>query len=141
MRVPLPPALSRWTLRLDGVFLILAGGLAMIAETVGHFFGVGPLAALHGSAHTIGGFEAHGLAILIGALLLRGAALADRQLWHAVGLITHLFLGASNLLFWTSFVQQGVVVVGVVTTALHVIFVIAQGSCLWGSRKAMSVAT
>jgi hypothetical protein len=43
----------------------------MVAETVGHFFGGGPLAATHGSPHTIGGFEAHGFAIIIGTLLLR----------------------------------------------------------------------
>jgi len=72
-------ALSRWTLRLDGLFLAFAGCAALVAETVGHFFGVGPLAATLGSPHTIGGFEAHALAIIIAVLLLRGAALADRR--------------------------------------------------------------
>ena len=62
-------SVSSWTLRLDGVFLILAGGSALVAETIGHFFGVGPLAATQGSPHTIGGFEAHGFAIIIGSLL------------------------------------------------------------------------
>lgn len=108
-----------WALRLDAAFLILAGGVAMVAETIGHFFGVGPLAASLGSPHTIGGFEAHGLAILIGVLLFRAATLADRRLWHAVGLSTHLFLGSSNLFFWSGFVQQDLVAVGYVTTALH----------------------
>lgn len=121
---------SQWVLRLDGVFLMLAGGLAMIAETVGHFLGVGPFAANQGSPFTIGGFEAHGFAILIGALLFRGAALPDRRLWHVVGLASHLFLGSANLLFWSSFVQQGVIPVGYVTTGLHVIFVIAHAFCL-----------
>ena len=36
---------------------------------MGHFFGVGPMAQTLGSPHTIGGFEAHGLAIIIGVLL------------------------------------------------------------------------
>jgi hypothetical protein len=70
-------ALSRWTLRLDGSFLALAGSAAMLSETVGHFFGAGPLAASRGSPHTIGGLEAHGLAIIIAVLLLRAAALPD----------------------------------------------------------------
>jgi hypothetical protein len=118
---PQEQALSRWTLRLDGVFLILAGSCAMVAETIGHFFGVGPLAATHGSPHTIGGFEAHGFAMIIGALLFRAAALVDRRLWHIVGFTTHLFLGAANLLFWSSFV--------------------AQGSCWLGSRKDSPVGT
>ena len=64
-------ALSRWTLRLDGAFLAIAGSVAVIADTVGHFFGVGPMAETFGSPHTIGGFEAHGLAIIIAVLLLR----------------------------------------------------------------------
>jgi hypothetical protein len=81
------------------------------------------------SPHTIGGFKAHGFAILIGTLLIRAAALADRRPWHIVGLITHLFLGAGNLLFWSSFVAHDLIVVGVVTTALHAIFAVAQGSC------------
>ena len=101
----------------------------MVAETIGHFFGVGPLAATYGSPHTIGGFEAHGFAIIVGTLLIRATALADRRLWHIVGLTTHLFLGAANLLFWSSFVSQDLIVVGVVTTALHAIFAVAPGTC------------
>lgn len=121
---------SRWTLRLDGIFLALAGGAALLADTVGHFFGIGPLAATRGSPHTIGAFEAHGLAVILAVLLLRAAGLADRRLWHRVGLSTHLLLGSANLLFWSSFVQQGVVIVGIVTTALHIAFVAAHVTCL-----------
>jgi hypothetical protein len=122
--------LSRWTLRLDGIFLLLAGSAAMLTETIGHFFGVGPLASTRGSPHTIGGFEAHGLAIIIGVLLLYAARRADRRLWHTVGLCTHLLLGSANVLFWSSFVRQDLVLVGIVTTALHAIFVVAQAICL-----------
>lgn len=129
--------LSRWTLRLDGAFLALAGTAAMISETVGHFFGVGPLANTLASPHTIGGFEAHGLAIIIAVLLLRAATLVDRRLWHIVALSTHLFLGSANVLFWSSFVQQGLVTVGIVTTALHIVFVVAQAICL---RRGASAA-
>ena len=49
--------LSRWTLRLDGIFLGIAGSAALLTETMGHFFGVGPMAETLGSPHTIGGFE------------------------------------------------------------------------------------
>jgi hypothetical protein len=125
---------SRWTLRLDGIFLCLAGSVAMFAETVGHFFGVGPLAATRGSPHTIGGFEAHGLAVVIAVLLLRGATQADRKIWHVVGLVTHLFLGASNVLYWGSFVHHSLVQVGVVSTILHIILVIAHAALLARSR-------
>jgi hypothetical protein len=76
--------LSRWTLRLDGIFLALAGSAAMLTETLGHFLGVGPLARMLASPYTIGGFEAHGLAIIISVLLIRASALTDRRLWHVV---------------------------------------------------------
>lgn len=99
-------------------------------ETLGHFLGTGPLASTVESPHTIGGFEAHGLAALIGVLLVRAADHPERRLWHVVGLSTHLFLGGANLLFWNSFVFQDLVPVGIVTTALHGVFVVAHGACL-----------
>ncbi|MES2959566.1 MAG: hypothetical protein V4792_15350 [Pseudomonadota bacterium] len=122
-------AFSRWTLRIDGALLALSGSAAMLAETAGHFFGVGPLAAMRGSPYTIGGFEAHGLAVLIAVLLLRGAAQADRVPWHVVALVTHLFLGSANLLFWPTYAALGLVAAGSVTTALHIAFVAAQAAC------------
>lgn len=124
-------ALSAWTLRLDGAFLALAGLGGMITDTIGHFFGVGPLAATLHSPHTIGAFEAHGLAVIIGVLLFRRASLVQRRTRHVLGLCVHVLLGTANLVFWSSFVQLNVVMVGVVTTVLHILFVCAQGVCLY----------
>lgn len=50
-------------------------------------------------------------------------------------LATHLLLGSSNLLYWSSFVKQDLLAVGVVTTTLHIIFVIAQAIC-WRRERA-----
>jgi hypothetical protein len=122
--------LSRWTLRLDGIFLNIAGGAALLTETIGHFLGVGPMAETKGSPYTIGGFEAHGLAIIIGVLLIRAATLTNRRLWHTLGLSVHLLLGSANILFWSSFLKQGLLAVGIVTTALHITFVVGQAICL-----------
>jgi len=128
-------ALSRWILRLDGGFLAIAGIGGLLADIMGHFFGVGPMAQMLDSPHTIGGFEAHGLAVILGVLLFRAAKLADRRLWHAVGLSVHLLLGTANIMFWSSFLQLNVVMVGIVTTALHIIFVAAQALCLWREMR------
>jgi hypothetical protein len=127
--------LSRKVLQFDGGFLLLAGGAAMIIETVGHFLGVGPFAQSRGSPYTIGGFEAHGLAIIFAVLLIRAASLSERSLWHRVGLVVHLLLGCSNLLFWSSFLQLNVLPMGVFTTLLHIVFVIAHGSCLRAGKR------
>ena len=126
--------LGRWTLRIDGIFLVVAGSAALLTETIGHFLGVGPMAETLGSPYTIGGFEAHGLAIIIGVLLIRAAALASRRVWHGLGLSVHLLLGSANLLFWSSFLKQDLLAVGIVTTALHMIFVVAQAKCLRRAR-------
>ena len=131
--------LSRWTLRLDGGFLAIAGSFGLLADITGHFFGVGPMAEMLGSPYTIGGFEAHGLAVILGYLLLRAAKLADRRSWHALGLSVHLLLGTANLMFWSSFLQFDVLMIGVVATALHIIFIGAHAACLWhGSRAKRS---
>ncbi|HKR61961.1 MAG TPA: hypothetical protein VJS64_19900 [Pyrinomonadaceae bacterium] len=134
-------ALSGWTLRLDGGFLVIAGTAALLADTAGHFFGVGPLAMTMNSPYTIGSFEAHGLAVILGFLLLHAVKLIDRQLWHALGLSIHLLLGTANLLFWSSFLQLDVLIVGIVTTALHFIFVGAQAVCLRREIKEKAYVT
>jgi hypothetical protein len=132
--------LSRKILQFDGGFLLLAGGAAMIIETVGHFLGVGPFAQTKGSPYTIGGFEAHGLAIIFAVLFLRAATCSDRFLWHQVGLVVHLLLGGSNLLYWSSFVQLNVIPMGVITTVLHIVFAIAHWTCLrWTFRRVESL--
>jgi hypothetical protein len=127
--------LSRLTLRLDEAFLVIAGSFGLLADTTGHFFGVGPMAEMFGSPHTIGVFEAYGLAMILAVLLFRAAKLADRRLWHTLGLSVHLLLSTANLMFWSSFVQLDVLTVGIVTTAMHIIFSCAQAVCLWFGTK------
>lgn len=126
---------SVWTLRLDGLFLTLTGVAASVADIAGHFFGTGPMAKMLNSPYTIGGFEAHALAAIIGVLLLRGSRLDDRRPWHVLGISVHLLLGTANLIFWSSFVFMDVLVIGYVATALHVIFSIANAACLWRERS------
>lgn len=128
--------LPLWLLRLDGSFLIVAGGVALALETLGHFWGVGPMAGALDSPHTIGGFEAHGLAVLIGVLLFHSSSGEERMLWHLVALITHFFLGSANLLFWSSYSHHDILAVGYISTVLHAIFVIGQAICLRAAWKA-----
>jgi hypothetical protein len=120
----------RLALRLDGGFLLFAGGVALTLETLAHFFSVGPQRDAFGgrSWATIGFFEAHGLAIILGVLLIRAAASPGRG-DHRLAAAVHLLLGGANLLFWDdAFVRMGLVPVGVVTTALHLLFLAAQSA-------------
>lgn len=105
----------------------------MIAEVTGYFFGVGPFARLRGILETASGVEAHGLAAILGVLLLRAAWKPAQRGPHLLGLSIHLLLGGSNLAFWPVFRQEDLVTARWVTTALHVTFVILQAFCAFGS--------
>jgi len=126
LRLRIPAAIVRF----DGLFLLIVGAWAMTLEAVGHFIGAGPLAHLANSPYTIGGFEAHGLAAIIGWLLWRGASGLALKPWHRCAMLVHALLGASNLAFWGSFVAFDAVAVGVATTIVHVLFVIAHACCV-----------
>jgi len=114
-------------LRADGAFLALVGGAQMIFELLSHFFGVGPWGRIFaGSAYTIGFLEAHGLAFLIGLLLIFVAASEHKRYWHGFAACVHVLLGGANLLFWSSFVAWGLVPMGIVATIFHGLFLVAQ---------------
>jgi hypothetical protein len=114
-------------LRVDGAFLALVGGTQMIFELLSHFGGIGPLGRIFaGSQYTIGFFEAHGLALLIGLLLIFVAAPEPKRFWHIFAACVHVLLGGANLLFWSSFVYWGLVPMGAIATALHGLFLVAQ---------------
>jgi hypothetical protein len=126
-RIPL-----RWhsaILLADGAFLLIAGLAALVADLAGYFFGAGPFAALAGQPLAIGAVEAHGLAVLVGLLLVRSTP-ADRWRWHAVALGVHLFLGVCNLLFWNVYAVMGATRAGVVSTIAHAVLDGAQLACL-----------
>jgi hypothetical protein len=125
---------GRNLLRFNGLFLLLVGCAAMVQEALGHFAGAGPLSHLKNSPYTIGGFESHGLAAILGCLLLWKASDLNRRPWHLCALVIHVLLGASNIAFWVSFVVLGLVPVGIATTIAHVAFVALHLVCLLPQR-------
>ena len=116
-------------MRLDGVFLLVAGLLGMTADLLGYFFHAGPFAALGGDPLTLGAVEAHGLGALIGFLILhRGSAASAR--WHLLAAGVHLFLAVCNITFWELYPRLGVTVAGYVSTGIHLVFVAAHAAWL-----------
>jgi hypothetical protein len=110
---------------LHGLFLALAGSVQLILEGVGHFGQLGPYATSFGnSPYTIGFIEAHGLAILVGLLLLRAGRMGPTVQDAWLGMAVALLLGGANLLFWPSFVTFQMIVPGVVATLLHLAFLV-----------------
>ena len=114
-------------MRANGAFLALVGGTQVIFELLSHFFGVGPWGRIFaGSHYTIGFLEAHGLAFLIGLLLIFVAAANPKRFWHGFAACVHVLLGGANLLFWSSFVYWGLVPMGAIATLFHGLFLVAQ---------------
>lgn len=132
---------ARRVLGANGVFLAIVGSVQVVFEIVGHFAGRGPFGAVfEGSTFTIGFVEAHGLAVIVGALMILAAREASPQpRWHGVSVAVHALLGGANLLFWDSFVAIGIVPVGVAATLLHGVF-FAAGAWLVLARRTPSRA-
>lgn len=120
---------------LNGLFLGLTGFSQMIFELLSHYRGVGPLGSIFtDSPYTIGFFEAHGFAVLTG-LLVFGVMRRDmKPHWHLYLALVSLLLGGSNLLFWDSFAEVGLVTAGIIATAVHIVFLVLQTYCFIGSR-------
>src|SRR5262245_41278093 len=107
----------RWLLLANGVFLVVVGGVQVVFELAADYASARPYGyVFEESPYVIGWVEAHGLAFIIGVLLLTVAARDGRRFWHALGAAVHLLLGAANLVFWDSFIVFGVVTMGVVAT-------------------------
>jgi len=96
----------------------VTGGASLIAEVIGYFWGVGPMACVFGSPQTAGEVEAHGLAVVVGVVLIRAAALIDPTL-VACGRAEQPPPAGCNRAFFRRFDRLAV---GWVTTSLHLLF-------------------
>lgn len=81
---------------------------------------------LKGNFLAVGALEAHGLAFIVGLVLLVYALRTMDATWHLVAAGVHILLGGSNLIFWSHFQELGIVNSEIVVTAIHWLFVIAH---------------
>ncbi len=108
-------------LLINGITLAAIGMLQFVLDFLGYWHGIGPTGnTLHGNLDAIGFVEAHGLAAILGMLLILHRNAGAR--WHIVACAVHLLLGGSNLIFWPIFFQAGLVEMGVGATTLHAVF-------------------
>jgi hypothetical protein len=111
--------------RLNAGFLLLMGGVIAIADYVGYRTGAGPMGQmLHGNALAVGMQEAHGLAFLMGLVLIIYAVPDMRPSWHLLCVGIHMLLGGSNLMYWRGAVEYGVVGPEIVVTSIHGLLVL-----------------
>jgi hypothetical protein len=113
-------------LLVNGVVLAGVAFAQAMFDLSGAFLGLGPTGSvLFHNPDAIGYLEAHGLA-LMAAVLLIGHRNASHAGWHWFAALVHLLLGASNLLFWSSFTTYGLVPMGIAATAMHAAFFALQ---------------
>jgi hypothetical protein len=125
----------RILLRLNGAFLTIVGGTQVVFELLSHYADAGPYAGVFtDSPYTIGWVENHGLALLIGILVLAVATRDGRRSWHAFLLAVHLLLGTANLLFWDSLLAFDKVWMGAGATVVHAGFALAHLVAMRRSR-------
>jgi hypothetical protein len=113
-------------LLVNGTALAGTGVVQSMFDLSGHFLNKGPLAgSLHGNLDTLAFLEAHGLAVIVGILLIVHRRAVDAR-WHWVAAATHTLLGGANLMFWPIFAHYDLVPMGIVATAMHIFFAVTQ---------------
>ncbi|WP_099023725.1 hypothetical protein [Mycolicibacterium palauense] len=116
-------------LRINAIFL---GGFGLLGLAVldvpAACCRTGAAATIVGGAPSsaIGFIEAHGLAVILAALLFHASLRVPDRSWHVAASATHLLLGTANIVFRDLFVIGDVVWVGWLTTVLHFVFAIAE---------------
>jgi hypothetical protein len=117
--------IRRLILRANAAYIAVAGTVGFATDLAGAFYGFGPqgLVLERAPMAAIGFVEAHGLAVILATLLWRAAP--DRA-WHVAAGAMVALLGLSNLTFWQLFVQTDMLVMGYVTTGLHLTFAVLQ---------------
>ena len=122
--------------RLNAGFLILMGGVFGVLDYVGFRTGNGPLGdLLKDNFLAVGMQEAHGMALIMGLVLLTYALRSMDTSWHLVGAGVHVLLGGSNLIFWGHFGEIGIVNPEIVVTAIHWLFVSAHLLSYFSARS------
>ncbi len=126
-------------LRANAAYIALAGSAGFVTDLAGAFYGVGPQGQVLARAPmaAIGFVEAHGLAVILATLLWRAA---PERGWHLAAAAMVTLLGVSNLVFWQLFVETDMLVMGYVTTGLHLTFAALQAAAAATARPSVQFA-
>ena len=112
-------------LKIDGLFLVIMGSLAGITDLVSYFAGKGPFGKVYfQNSIAIGGFEAHCLAVIIGAVLVLKSKSQEAAFYHKVAIFIHSTLGVSNLIWFNVFLDTNTIPMGYITTLAHFSFIL-----------------
>jgi hypothetical protein len=128
--------MKKKVLKIDGIFLVVMGTLAGITDVVAYVSGKGPFGQtyFHNSI-TIGGFEAHCLAVISGFILVVKHRASDAVLFNKVAIVIHAVLGTCNLIWFQVFSDTDMIPMGFITTIAHFTFVILNAIAVFKTRS------
>jgi hypothetical protein len=115
-------------LRLDAAFLGLAGLMGLLSDLASYSLGTGPFGAVfYQNPTVIGSVEAHALAGLMAAVLWFFSRQPDSSFGNWTGMVAHLMLGVSNLIWFDVFRLVHATASGAAVTAVHFSFSALHG--------------
>jgi hypothetical protein len=111
-------------LRVDAVFLMVAGVFGLVSDLQSYASGTGPFGrTFYQNPIVIGVVEAHGLAVLTAGTLWFLATHHTGSFGHWVALIAHAVLGGSNIVWFDVFTRVQAETQGMAVTVVHFAFV------------------
>ena len=119
--------MRRLVLRIDALFLTVAGIFGLISDLQSYASGSGPFGqTFYQNPTVIGVVEAHGLAVLTAGTLWFLATHHTGCFGHWVALIAHAVMGGSNIVWFDVFTRVGAESQGMAVTMVHFAFVVVH---------------
>ena len=116
--------MRRIVLRVDALFLTVAGVFGLVSDLQSYVSGTGPFGQTFFQNPTvIGVVEAHGLAVLTAGTLWFLATHHTKRFGHWVALIAHAVMGVSNIVWFDVFRRVQAETQGVAVTVVHFAFI------------------
>ena len=116
--------MRRAVLRIDALFLTVAGVFGLVSDLQSYVSGTGPFGqTFYRNPTVIGVVEAHALAVLTAVVLWFLVTHHTGRFGHVVALIAHAIMGGSNVVWFDVFRRVQAESQGVAVTVVHVAFV------------------
>ena len=111
-------------LRVDAVFLTVAGVFGLVSDLQSYASGTGPFGqTFYQNPTVIGVVEAHGLAVLTAGTLWFLATHHPGRFGHWVAVVAHAVMGGSNIVWFDVFTRVQAEFQGIAVTVVHFAFV------------------
>ena len=128
--------MRRLVLRIDALFLTVAGVFGLISDLQSYASGSGPFGqTFYQNPTVIGVVEAHGLAILTAGTLWFLATHHTGRFGHWVAVVAHAVMGGSNIVWFEVFTRVQAETQGIAVTVVHFAFVVVNALLIFGAAR------